>query len=95
MILEWSKMYDIGVCDDGFEICGFIQKVIKEDAATHNNLMYVKTWHTGEELKEYLGSGNSLDLLSDGFSDKVNIKGTDRRKSGVGYTIARGKTREI
>ncbi|MGN0392121.1 MAG: hypothetical protein ACI4FW_04585, partial [Bariatricus sp.] len=65
-------MYDIGICDDGFEICGFIQKVIKEYAATHNNLMYVKTWHTGEELKEYLGSGNSLDLLSDGFSDKVN-----------------------
>lgn len=95
MILEWSKMYDIGICDDGFEICGFIQKVIKEYAATHNNLMYVKTWHTGEELKEYLGSGNSLDLLSDGFSDKVNIKGIDRRKSGVGYTIARGKTREI
>ena len=95
MILDWSKMYDIGICDDGFEICGFIQKVIKEYAATHNNLMYVKTWHTGEELKEYLGSGNSLDLLSDGFSDKVNIKGTDRRKSGKSWTGCKGGKEEI
>ena len=46
-------MYDIGICDDGFEICGFIQKVIKEYAATH---LMKKNWEKNQNLQIALDS---------------------------------------
>lgn len=56
-------MYDIGICDDGIEVCHFFKNVIQKFAESHGSMMNVRTWHTGEDLREYLESGNSLDLL--------------------------------
>lgn len=56
-------MYDIGICDDGQEICRFIKETIESYAAICKQLVHVDVWHTGEDLKDYLEDGNSLDLL--------------------------------
>ena len=45
-------MYNIGICDDGENICTSIETML---------LQYV--WYTGESLRDYLVSGGYLDIL--------------------------------
>ena len=63
MTREWINMYDIGICDDGIEVCQFIEKIIKEFSKTYSERLNVSVWYKGEDLKEYLEEGHSLDLL--------------------------------
>lgn len=56
-------MYNIGICDDGKNICSSIENMLLECAKDKNIRIDTNVWYTGEELKEYLEKGNQLDIL--------------------------------
>lgn len=56
-------MYNIGICDDGKNICSSIENMLLECAKDKNIQIDTNVWYTGEELKEYLEKGNQLDIL--------------------------------
>ncbi len=56
-------MYNIGICDDGINICAAIEKMILNYSQSQRIELDVKVWYTGETLCEYLGQGNHLDIL--------------------------------
>lgn len=56
-------MYDIGICDDGVNICTSIESVILRCAKENGIQINTNVWYTGEGLCDYLKSGNHLDIL--------------------------------
>ncbi len=56
-------MYDIGICDDGENICTSIENMLLQYAGENNIQITVNIWYTGEGLKDYLKAGNHLDIL--------------------------------
>lgn len=56
-------MYNIGICDDGENICASIENILIQCAKEMNIQMDTNIWYTGEGLKDYLEKGNPLDIL--------------------------------
>jgi len=56
-------MYNIGICDDGENICTSIENMLLQYAREHNIHIDTNVWYTGEGLKDYLEAGNQLDIL--------------------------------
>lgn len=56
-------MYDIGICDDGENICASIENMLLQYAKEKKVQVEVQVWYTGEGLKDYLEQGNHLDIL--------------------------------
>lgn len=56
-------MYNIGICDDGENVCIFIENMLIQYAQEKNIQVDTNVWHTGEGLRDYLESGNHLDIL--------------------------------
>lgn len=56
-------MYKIGICDDGKNVCSFLEKMILHYSEKKNIKLQTKTWHTGEELCDYLSEKHPLDIL--------------------------------
>ena len=56
-------MYNIGICDDGENICTSIENMLLQYAQEKNIQVDTNIWYTGESLRDYLASGGYLDLL--------------------------------
>lgn len=56
-------MYNIGICDDGENICTSIEKMIQQYAKKQNIQIETNVWYTGEGVRDYLAAGNHLDIL--------------------------------
>lgn len=56
-------MYNIGICDDGENICSQIESMLLKYAKGNNIKTEVSIWYTGESLKDYLAQGKHLDIL--------------------------------
>lgn len=56
-------MYNIGICDDGENICSQIEDMLIQYAKENNIKIEVNIWYTGESLKDYLSQDNHLDIL--------------------------------
>lgn len=56
-------MYNIGICDDGENICSQIEGMLIKYAKENNIKTEVLVWYTGESLKDYLSKGKHLDIL--------------------------------
>lgn len=56
-------MYNIGICDDGINICSSLEEMILLYAEKNRVKTDVKIWYTGEELCKYLEQGGHLDIL--------------------------------
>ena len=56
-------MYNIGICDDGENICASVENMLLKYAEKKAVQVDVQVWYTGEKLRDYLASGNHLDIL--------------------------------
>uniref|UniRef100_UPI004056E5F5 LytR/AlgR family response regulator transcription factor n=1 Tax=Acetatifactor sp. TaxID=1872090 RepID=UPI004056E5F5 len=56
-------MYRIGICDDGKNICTFIENMLFQYAGEKGIQIDTEVWYTGESLRDYLAQGNHLDIL--------------------------------
>ena len=56
-------MYNIGICDDGENICTDIEKMLLQYAKEQNIQVDTNVWYSGEGLRDYLDAGNHLDIL--------------------------------
>lgn len=56
-------MYEIGICDDGKNVCGSMEKMLIQCARENAIQINVQIWNTGEELRDYLKTGSHLDIL--------------------------------
>lgn len=56
-------MYNIGICDDGENICASIENMLIQCAEEMNIQLDTNVWYTGEGLRDYLEKGNPLDIL--------------------------------
>lgn len=56
-------MYNIGICDDGKNICAEIEKMILHFVHAHEIKTDINIWYKGEELRDYLQQKNHLDIL--------------------------------
>ena len=56
-------MYDIGICDDGENICTSIENMLLRCAKGNDIQINTNMWYTGEGLRDYLKAGNHLDIL--------------------------------
>ena len=56
-------MYNIGICDDGENICISIENMLLQYAQEKNIQIDTNVWYTGESLRDYLVSGGYLDIL--------------------------------
>lgn len=56
-------MYNIGICDDGENICTSIENMLLHCAKEKAIQVDVQIWYTGEGLRDYLAQGNHLDIL--------------------------------
>ncbi len=56
-------MYNIGICDDGQNICISIENMLLQYVKEQNIKVDTKIWYTGEGLRDYLQAGNQLDIL--------------------------------
>lgn len=56
-------MYNIGICDDGENICASIENMLLQCAKEQNIWVNINVWYTGEGLRDYLKAGNHLDIL--------------------------------
>ena len=56
-------MYNIGICDDGQNVCTYIENMLLRYAEIKTVQIGVQVWYTGEGLKDYLAQGNHLDIL--------------------------------
>ena len=56
-------MYYIGICDDGVNVCSFIENSLLQQAELGNLQVEIEVWNTGEDLLKYLQEGNLLDIL--------------------------------
>jgi len=56
-------MLNIGICDDGREICAVMEEQILRYAKDRGIAVEKKVWYTGEGLCDYVRQGGSLDIL--------------------------------
>lgn len=56
-------MYQIGICDDGKNICAYIEDILLQYAEDRNIQIETNAWYSGEELRDYLSAGNHVDIL--------------------------------
>ena len=56
-------MYNIGICDDGENICTSIETMLLQYAREKKIQVDTNVWYTGESLRDYLVSGGYLDIL--------------------------------
>lgn len=56
-------MYNIGICDDGRNICSAIENMILLYTKEREIKADTKVWYTGEGLCRYLEQGNRVDIL--------------------------------
>lgn len=56
-------MYNIGICDDGENICTSIENMLLQYAKGKDIQIETNVWYTGEGLRDYLAAGNHLDIL--------------------------------
>lgn len=56
-------MYNIGICDDGKNICISIENMILQYTNNKNIVADIFVWYTGEKLCSYLKQGNHIDIL--------------------------------
>ncbi|HBA68466.1 MAG TPA: DNA-binding response regulator [Lachnospiraceae bacterium] len=56
-------MYNIGICDDGKNICASMEEMILHYMKEREILIEVKVWYTGEALCGYLQQGGRVDIL--------------------------------
>lgn len=56
-------MYNIGICDDGKNICAVLEEMVQLYAQKNKIKMDTRVWYTGEELCQYLEQGGHLDIL--------------------------------
>lgn len=56
-------MYNIGICDDGMNICASLEEMVLQYAEKSKRKMDIQVWYTGEELCRYLEQGGHLDIL--------------------------------
>lgn len=56
-------MHNIGICDDGENICSCIENMLLQCAKEKSIQIDTFIWYTGEGLKGYLERGNQLDIL--------------------------------
>ncbi len=56
-------MYNIGICDDGENICASIENMLLQYAGEQNIQVDINIWYTGEGLRDYLAAGSHLDIL--------------------------------
>lgn len=56
-------MYNIGICDDGKNVCGSIENMLVQYAQEKKIQVDTEVWYTGETLRDYLASGHHLDIL--------------------------------
>lgn len=56
-------MYEIGICDDGENICSSIEGMLSQCAKEKEIRINVQIWYTGEGLRDYLAAGGHLDIL--------------------------------
>ena len=50
-------MYNIGICDDGENICTAIENMLLRYAEEKTVQIEVQIWYTGEGLRDYLAQG--------------------------------------
>lgn len=56
-------MYNIGICDDGENICTSVETMLLQYAREKKIQVDTNVWYTGESLRDYLVSGGYLDIL--------------------------------
>jgi len=56
-------MYEIGICDDGENICSQLEKYLCQYAKEKSFQFDILVWYSGEELRDYLTQGGHLDIL--------------------------------
>lgn len=56
-------MYNIGICDDGENVCASIENMLLQCAKDRKIQIDTNIWYTGEGLRDYLAQGNHLDIL--------------------------------
>lgn len=56
-------MYNIGICDDGENVCASIENMLLQYAAERNVRVDINVWYSGESLRNYLASSGYLDIL--------------------------------
>ena len=56
-------MYNIGICDDGENVCTAIESMLLQYAKEKNIQVDINVWYSGESLRDYLVSGGYLDML--------------------------------
>lgn len=56
-------MYNIGICDDGENVCTSIENMLVKYAQKKAYQIDINIWYTGEGLRDYLAAGNHLDIL--------------------------------
>lgn len=56
-------MYNVGICDDGKNICSSLEEMVLLYAEKNKLKMNTQVWYTGEELCRYLEQGGHLDIL--------------------------------
>lgn len=56
-------MYNIGICDDGQNICSSMENMLIQYAEEKQVQFHIQIWHTGEGLRDYLAWGGHLDIL--------------------------------
>lgn len=57
------SMYEIGICDDGKNVCASIEEMLLQYAKEKAVPFNIQIWYTGEGLSDYLAQGNHLDIL--------------------------------
>ena len=58
-----EKMYRVGICDDGEQICAHMEKIVQNYAQDRMKQMETMLFYSGETLCDYLKQGNRLDIL--------------------------------
>ncbi len=56
-------MYNIGICDDGQNVCTFLEELILEYSQERDVKIETNVWYSGEGLRDYLSAGNHIDVL--------------------------------
>lgn len=56
-------MYNIGICDDGKNICALLEEMVLLYAEKNKLKIDVQVWYAGEDLCKYLEQNGHLDIL--------------------------------
>ena len=56
-------MYNIGICDDGKNVCTFLEEEVREYIQGRKIAAQIHIWYSGAALCEYLKKGEEIDLL--------------------------------